>query len=189
MEGERERKRRQTLSWRKINCRIGQVSTCLPPVTTLINNICQNCQLTLMEEWRFRNQSCVSSVKMNSLSWIWKMPASHSFAYCCPMNIFIQSRSEGVVCALFTDSLCYSVMININQWKLFGHRWLQAMQLLVSTQYIPMLFTLYPKRLRWQFHWHRQKWVHGCKWISAGKSAVGRWTGPETHHNLLLFYP
>lgn len=86
---DRERERRQTLSWWKINGWIGQVSACPPTMTTLINNICQSCQLTLTQKWRFRNQCCVSSVKMNSLSWIWKIPASHSFAYCCPMNIFI----------------------------------------------------------------------------------------------------
>lgn len=86
---ERLKEGRQTLSWWKINGQIGQVSTWLPTMTTLINNICQSCQLTLTQRWGLRNQSCVSSVQMNSPSRIQKMPASDSFAYCCLMNIFI----------------------------------------------------------------------------------------------------
>lgn len=43
----------------------------------------------------------------------------------------------------------------------------------LCTQYTPMLFTLYLKKLRWQFHWHGQKGLHGCKWISAGTVQLG----------------
>lgn len=49
-------------------------------------------------------------------------------------------------------------------------------------------FTLYLKRLHWQFHWHGQKRVHECKWISAGTVQLG--DEPDQRHIviLLLFY-
>lgn len=107
-DGGRERERRQTLSWWKINGRIGQVSTCLPTMTTLINNICQSCQLTLTQRWRFRTQSCVSSVKMNSPSWIWKMPASHSFLivvrWIYSYNLIVRG-----LCAHYSQTACVTL--------------------------------------------------------------------------------
>lgn len=85
------------------------------------------------------------------------------------------------MCALFTDSLCYSVVINIKQSKWFGHRLHQTMQL-HACAYSTHLHTV-PQKITLAIS---LAWTETCAWMQVDfcwYSAVGRWTGPETHCN------
>lgn len=119
----------------------------------MINNNCQSCQLTLTRRWGFRNQSCVSSVQMNSAVTdsenarlrLLRIVARWIYSY----NLIVRG-----LCAHYSDSLCYSAVININQGLWFGHRLFQTLQPQACAHSTHLsFFTLYPKRIGWQCHW------------------------------------